>query len=330
MSVRIGINGFGRIGRLVVRAALKRGMHVAGVNDLTDALTLAHLFKYDSVHGTYPGEVRAEAGALVIDGTRIPVTSEKDPAALPWKSLEAGIVIESTGRFTQRAGAAKHLAGGAKRVIISAPADDADATFVMGVNHKQFDAKKHQVISCASCTTNCLAPLAYVLHNSFGIERGFMTTVHSYTNDQVVQDAPHKDLRRARAAALSMIPTTTGAARAIGLVLPELKGKLDGYALRVPTPDVSVIDLTVQLKKNTSAEEINQTLYAASESELKGILGFERAPLVSQDFVGDTRSSIIDALSTTVIDGNFAKLVAWYDNEAAYAERVVDLAQLTA
>jgi len=330
MTVRIGINGFGRIGRLVVRAALKRGIPIAGVNDLTDALTLAHLFKYDSVHGTYEGEVSAEAGALLIDGKRVPVLSAKDPASLPWKELEAHTVVESTGRFTQRDAAAKHLTAGAKRVIISAPADDADATFVVGVNHQRYDSKKHKVISCASCTTNCLAPLAHVLHSSFGIERGFMTTVHSYTNDQVVQDAPHKDLRRARAAALSMIPTTTGAARAIGLVLPELKGKLDGYALRVPTPDVSVIDLTVQLSKKTSAEEINQTFYAASENELSGILGIERAPLVSQDFVGDTRSSIVDGLSTSVIDGNLAKILAWYDNEAAYAARVVDLAQLTA
>jgi len=328
MAVPIGINGFGRIGRIVFRATLGKSIDVVGINDLTDAKTLAHLLKYDSVHGHFPGTVEAEKDALIVNGKRIPVLSERDPAALPWGKLGARIVVESTGIFTARDKAAKHLEGGAERVIISAPATDPDATFVMGVNSHEYDAKKHFVVSNASCTTNCLAPIAKVLDDSFGLESGWMTTIHAYTSDQLIQDGPHKDLRRARAAAASMIPTSTGAAKAIGLVLPALKGKLDGYAMRVPTTDVSIVDLSAKLRKKTSAEEINAAVKAAANGPLKGILQYCDEELVSIDFVGNPHSSILDAPSTKVMDGNFAKVLSWYDNETGYSSRVVDLALL--
>ena len=297
-----------------------------GINDLTDAKTLAHLLKYDSIHRHFPGEVKAADGAIVVDGKKIPITAERDPAKLPWKQLGAEIVLESTGAFTDRAGAAKHLEAGAQRVIITAPATDPDVTIVLGVNTAAYDPAKHRIVSNASCTTNCLGPVAKVLQDEFGIENGWMTTIHAYTNDQVTLDFPHKDLRRARAAGLSMIPTSTGAARAIGLVLPELKGKLDGYAMRVPTSDVSCVDLSVKLRRQTSAEEINAAMKRAAEGALKGILEFCNEPLVSVDFLGNSHSSILDAPSTKVMGGDFAKLLAWYDNEWGYSCRVVDLA----
>jgi glyceraldehyde 3-phosphate dehydrogenase len=326
MSVPVGINGFGRIGRLVFRAARGKNLEIVGVNDLTDARTLAHLLKWDSVHGRYPGEVEADDGAIVVDGKRIPVLAERDPAKLPWKKLGAEIVIESTGHFTDRAGAGKHLQAGAERVVISAPATDPDVTIVLGVNDAAFDPAKHRIVSNASCTTNCLAPVAKVLHDTWGIRHGWMTTIHAYTNDQVTLDFPHKDLRRARAAALSMIPTSTGAARAIGLVLPALKGRLDGFALRVPTADVSVVDLAVKLEKSTSAEEVNAAMRKAAQGPLKGILEYCEEPLVSVDFLGNPHSSIVDAENTKVMDGDFVKVLAWYDNEWGYSCRVVDLA----
>jgi glyceraldehyde 3-phosphate dehydrogenase len=326
MSIPVGINGFGRIGRLVFRAARGKDLDIVGVNDLTDARTLAHLLKWDSVHGRYPGEVEAEDGAIVVDGKRIPVLAERDPAKLPWKKLGAGLVIESTGHFTDRAGAGKHLQAGAERVVISAPATDPDVTIVLGVNDEVFDPAKHRIVSNASCTTNCLAPVAKVLHDTFGIRHGWMTTVHAYTNAQVTLAFPHTDLRRARAAGLSMIPTSTGAARAIGLVLPALKGRLDGFALRVPTADVSVVDLAVKLEKSTSAEEVNAAMRRAAEGPLKGILEYCEEPLVSVDFLGNSHSSIIDAENTKVMDGDFAKVLSWYDNEWGYSCRVVDLA----
>ena len=327
MATRVGINGFGRIGRLVFRAAAeKKNLEIVGINDLTDAATLAHLLKYDSIHGHYPGEVEAADGAIVVDGRRIPVTAERNPATLPWKKLGASLVIESTGHFTDRAGASKHLEAGAERVIISAPAKDPDVTIVLGVNDADYQPDKHKVVSNASCTTNCLAPIAKVLDDSFGLESGWMTTIHAYTNDQVTLDFPHKDLRRARAAGVSMIPTSTGAAKAIGEVLPRLKGKLDGYAMRVPTSDVSVVDLSVKLKSKTDADAINAAMRKAAEGPLKGILQYCDEPLVSVDFLGNPHSSILDALSTKVIDGNFAKVLSWYDNEWGYSNRVVDLA----
>ncbi len=328
MAIRVGINGFGRIGRLVFRAARGQDLEIVGINDLTDAKTLAHLLKYDSIHGRFPGEVEAADGAVVVDGVRIPVTAERDPAKLPWGKLGAKIVIESTGIFADREGASKHLAAGAERVIISAPAKDPDVTIVLGVNGDDYDPAKHKIISNASCTTNCLAPIAKVLHDEFGIANAWMTTIHAYTNDQVTLDFPHKDLRRARAAAVSMIPTSTGAARAIGLVLPELKGKLDGYAMRVPTSDVSVVDLSVKLQKSTDAEAINAAMKSAANGPLKGILQYCDEPLVSIDFLGNPHSSILDALSTKVMDGNFAKILSWYDNEWGYSNRVVDLARV--
>ena len=328
MGIQVGINGFGRIGRLAFRAARGTELDVVGINDLTDAATLAHLLKYDSIHRHYPGDVRADGDAIVVDGRRIPVLAEKDPARLPWKKLGAKIVIESTGRFTDRAGAGKHLEAGAERVIISAPATDPDVTIVLGVNESAYDPAKHRIVSNASCTTNCLAPVAKVLHDEFGIESGWMTTIHAFTNDQVTLDFPHKDLRRARAASLSMIPTSTGAARAIGLVLPELKGRLDGYAMRVPTPDVSVVDLSVRLARPTDAKAINAAMRHAALGPLKGILQVCEEPLVSVDFLGNPHSSILDAESTKVMDGSFAKLLAWYDNEWGYSCRVVDLARL--
>jgi glyceraldehyde 3-phosphate dehydrogenase len=323
--VKVGINGFGRIGRNAFRAMQTRDVEVVGVNDLVDAKTLAHLLKYDSVHGKFPGEVVAEGNALVVNGKRIPVFSEREPARIPWRSVGARIVVESTGLFTAREKAQAHLEGGAERVIISAPATGEDVTLVLGVNDRAYDPAKHRVVSNASCTTNCLAPVAKVLNDAFGIERGLMVTIHSYTADQALVDTPHKDLRRARAGAMSMIPTSTGAAKAIGLVLPELKGKLDGYAMRVPTPDVSVVDLAVVLKRATSDSQLNAAVKTAAAGPLKGILEYCEEPLVSADFIGNQHSSIFDALSTKVIDGTFAKVVAWYDNEMGYATRVADL-----
>jgi len=327
---RIAINGFGRIGRLVLRAARGRGLDVVGINDLTDAKTSAHLFKWDSVHGPYPGTVEADGDGIVVDGKRIPVSKERDPARLPWKQLGAQIVIESTGVFTDREAAAKHLKAGAERVIISAPAKNPDATFVIGVNADTYDPAKHKIVSNASCTTNCLAPVAKVLHDGFGIEQGWMTTVHAYTNDQVILDFPHRDLRRARAGALSMIPTSTGAAKAIGEVLPALKGRLDGFAMRVPVADVSVVDLSVQLEKEATAEAINDAMRKAAEGPLQGILQVSDEPLVSIDFRGNAHSSILDSANTKVMGGRFAKVLAWYDNEWGYAVRCVDLALLMA
>jgi glyceraldehyde 3-phosphate dehydrogenase len=326
MAVRVGINGFGRIGRLAFRAARDRDVDIVGLNDLTDAKTLAHLLKWDSVHGRYPGDVEAEDDAIVVDGNRIIVSAERDPARLPWKQLGAEIVVESTGRFTKRDDAAKHLEAGAERVIISAPAGDPDVTIVLGVNSDQYDPAKHRIVSNASCTTNCLGPVAKVLHDEYGLEAGWMTTIHAYTNDQVILDFPHSDLRRARSAGLSMIPTSTGAARAIGLVLPELKGKLDGFAMRVPTADVSVVDLAVRLSRDTDAGSINAAMRNASQGELKGILQVCDEPLVSIDFQGNPHSSILDSASTKVMEGTFAKVLSWYDNEWGYAGRVMDLA----
>jgi len=325
MSTRVGINGFGRIGRLVLRAARGRDLEIVGINDLTDAKTLAHLLKWDSIHGRYPGDVEAAADAIVVDGRRIPVTAERDPAKLPWRKLGARVVVESTGHFADRPGASKHLEAGAERVVISAPATDPDLTVVLGVNGDAYDPDQHRIVSNASCTTNCLAPVAKVLHDGFGIESGWMTTIHAYTNDQVILDFPHKDLRRARAAGLSMIPTSTGAARAIGLVMPQLKGKLDGYAMRVPTADVSVVDLSVRLSKPATTEAINAAMKAAASGPLKGILEYCDEPLVSIDFLGNPHSAILDSAYTKVMDGSFAKVLAWYDNEWGYSNRVVDL-----
>lgn len=324
---KIGINGFGRIGRNVLRAALnKPEFDIVAVNDLTDALTLAHLLKYDSIHGVLDGEVYAEGDSIVVNGKKIKVLAQTDPAELPWGELGVDIVVESTGRFTEGAKAKAHLDAGAKKVIISAPAKGEDITIVMGVNEDQYEADKHNIISNASCTTNCLAPFTKVLLDNFGIESGLMTTVHSYTNDQKILDLPHKDLRRARAAAQSIIPTTTGAAKAVALVLPELKGKLNGFAMRVPTANVSITDLTVNLAKDTTAEEINAVLKQAAEGELKGIMGYNELPLVSRDYNGCPLSSIVDGLSTMMIGKRMAKVVSWYDNEWGYSNRVVDLA----
>lgn len=328
MTTKVGINGFGRIGRNVFRAALANPeVEIVAVNDLTDAKTLAHLLKYDSIHGTLNAEVQAQDGNLVVNGKVIKVLAERDPANLPWGTLGVQVVVESTGRFTDGDKAAAHLKAGAKKVIISAPAKGEDITIVMGVNHDKYDAAKHHVISNASCTTNCLAPFAKVLHEKFGIKHGLMTTVHSYTNDQQILDLPHSDLRRARAAAMSIIPTTTGAAKAVSLVLPELKGKLNGFAMRVPTPNVSITDLVVELEKPATAEEINAALKAAAEGELKGIMAFSEEPLVSRDYNGNPHSSIVDGLSTMVVEGTMAKVVSWYDNEWGYSNRVVDLIQ---
>ena len=328
MAITIGINGFGRIGRNFFRAAYKDpSLRIVAVNDITDAKTLAHLLKYDSVHGRFEAAVEVKENAIVVNGKEVQVLSCKDAADLPWAKLGVEIVIESTGRYTDRDGAGKHLAAGAKRVIISAPAKGEDATFVMGVNEKTFDPAKHFILSNASCTTNCLAPVAKVLLDTFGIERGLMTTIHSYTNDQKILDLPHKDLRRARAAGMSMIPTTTGAAKAVSLVIPELKGKLDGMAIRVPTPNVSVVDLTAELSKSTTAEEINAAMKKASEGPMKGILQYVDEPLVSIDFNHDPASSCFDALSTKVIGGKMVKVLSWYDNEWGYSCRLVDLAK---
>src|SRR3954464_10250599 len=329
MAVRVGINGFGRIGRNIMRAALgDKNIDFVAVNDLTSAKTLAHLLKYDSVLGNLHAEVKATEKGISVDGDEFKVLSVKDPAQLPWKDLGVEVVFESTGIFTDRDGAAKHLAAGARKVIVTAPAKKPDITVVLGVNDAQYDASKHHIISNASCTTNCLAPLAKVLHDRFGIRKGWMTTVHSYTNDQQLLDLPHKDLRRARAAALSMIPTTTGAALAVGEVLPELKGKLDGFSMRVPTPNVSVGERAALLDKKTTAEEINAALRAAADGPLKGILAMSDDPLVSIDFRGNANSSIVDTAYTKGMDGDFAKVVSWYDNEWGYSSRCVDLLRL--
>jgi glyceraldehyde 3-phosphate dehydrogenase len=325
----VGINGFGRIGRNVFRSAMSRAkgeVEIVAVNDLTDAKTLAYLLKYDSVFGVYPGTVEHVGDAIVVDGTPVRVMAERDPADLAWGDMGVDIVVESTGFFTARPDAAKHLAGGAKKVIISAPAKDPDITIVMGVNDDQYDPATQDVISNASCTTNCLAPVAKVLDDAFGLEQGFMTTCHAYTNDQRILDLPHSDLRRARAAALSIIPTSTGAARAIGEVLPHLKGKLDGIALRVPTPDGSVVDLVADLKGTPGADEINQALKEAADGPMKGILGYCDDPMVSRDIIGDLHSSMVDTALTMTM-GNQAKVISWYDNEWGYSCRVVDLAQ---
>ena len=327
MAVKIGINGFGRIGKCVMRAALNNpDVEVVAINDTGDIEGSALLFKHDSIHGNLSCDVSVEGEYLVVDGKKTRVFCDRDPAKLDWSSEGVEVVIECTGVFRSREKAAAHLGGTVKKVIISAPGKDEDKTIVMGVNESEYDLATHHVVSNASCTTNCLAPFAKVLHQEFGIKRGMMTTVHSYTNDQRVLDAPHKDLRRARAAAMSIIPTTTGAAKAVALVLPELKGKLNGFALRVPTPNVSVTDLVVELEKEATKESINAAFRKAAEGELKGILGVSDLPLVSKDFNGDTRSSIVDADLTMVMEGNMAKVVAWYDNEWGYSSRIVDLA----
>lgn len=331
MATKVGINGFGRIGRVVFRAALNNpNVEIVAVNDLTDAKMLAHLLKYDSVHGTLDATVEVNGENLVVNGKEVKVIAERDPAQLPWGDLGVDVVIESTGRFTKREDAAKHLEAGAKKVIISAPATEEDITIVLGVNEDKYDAASHHVISNASCTTNCLAPFAKVINDNFGLKRGMMTTVHSYTNDQQILDLPHKDYRRARAAAESIIPTTTGAAKAVALVLPELKGKLNGGALRVPTPNVSLVDLVVELEKEVTVEDVNGALKAAAEGPLKGILGYSEEPLVSRDYNGSPASSTIDALSTMVMEGNMVKIISWYDNEAGYSHRVVDLVDFIA
>ena len=331
MSIRIAINGFGRIGRNVLRSALGgRGenLDLVAINDLTDAATLAHLFEFDSVHGRYPGSVSVDGSAIVVDDERFEVLSERDPAHLPWGELGVDVVIESTGFFRKRPDAAKHLEAGARKVIISAPAVNPDVTLLMGVNHDDYDPDIHDIVSNASCTTNCVAPVVKVLLDEFGFERGLMTTVHSYTNDQAILDAPHKDLRRARAAAMSIIPTTTGAAKATSLVVPEVEGKLDGMAMRVPTPDVSIVDLVAVVGRETSAEEVNDAFRTAAAGSLEGVLAVEDRPLVSIDYVGNPHSATIDAGLTAVIDGTLVKVIAWYDNEWGYSSRCVDLANL--
>ncbi len=328
MAVKVGINGFGRIGRLSLRAMLQKypnDIEVVAINDLCDSKTNAHLFKYDTNYGVWPGEVKAEDDGIVIDGKKIKVYAEKDPAQIPWQDLGVQIVVEATGIFTDAAKAGLHKHDTVKKVIISAPAKNEDITIVMGVNDNEYDAAKHNIVSNASCTTNCLAPFAKVLQDSFGIESGFMTTVHAYTNDQKIADQAHKDLRRSRAAAANIIPTTTGAAKAIALVIPALKGKMHGYALRVPTTTVSCVDLTVNLAKGTTVEEINAAMKAAADGPMKGIFGYTEDPVVSSDFRGDSRSSIFDAQCTMMLGDKFAKVVSWYDNEWAYSERVGDL-----
>ncbi len=331
MAIKVGINGFGRIGRNVVRAGLQNPeIEFVAANDLTDTKTLAHLLKYDSILGPLHAEVTSDADSITINGKKIKIFAIKDPALIDWPSVGAQIVVESTGRFTDATEAAKHLRGTVKKVIISAPAKNEDITIVLGVNDNMYDPAKHNVISNASCTTNCLAPVVKVLQEKFGIEKGSMTTIHSYTNDQNVLDFPHKDLRRARAAALNMIPTTTGAAKAIGLVMPELKGKLDGYSMRVPTPNVSAVDLVAVLKKDATTEEVNAALKEASETSLKGILGYTEDPVVSTDMLHNPNSSIVDSQMTKVLGGNLLKILAWYDNEWGYSMRVVDLIQFLA
>jgi glyceraldehyde 3-phosphate dehydrogenase len=329
MAIKVGINGFGRIGRNIMRAALgNKDVDFVAVNDITNAETLAHLLKYDSVLGNLQARIEATPDAISVDGDEFKVLSVKDPAQLPWRDLGVEVVFESTGKFTKREDTAKHLAAGAKKVIVTAPAKGPDVSLVMGVNDNVYDAAKHHIISNASCTTNCLAPVAKVLHEQFGIVKGWMTTIHSYTNDQNLLDLPHKDLRRARAAALSMIPTTTGAASALGEVIPALKGKLDGFAMRVPTPNVSVVDLAVLVAKKVTAEEVNAAFKSAAEGELKGILEYVTAPLVSIDFRGNPHSSMLDSAYTKVMDGDFVKVLSWYDNEWGYSCRCIDLLKL--
>jgi glyceraldehyde 3-phosphate dehydrogenase len=328
MAIKVGINGFGRIGRQVLRAAKQQAVadiDFVAINDLTDTKTLAHLFKYDSVHRAYQGDVTAGDGSITVDGDEIKVFAEKDPAALPWKDLGVDIVLESTGKFTSADGAKKHITGGAKKVIISAPAKGEDITIVLGVNEGKYDAANHTIISNASCTTNCLVPMVKVIKDAFGFVRGSMVTIHSYTNDQNVLDLPHKDLRRARAAALSIIPTTTGAAKATSLVMPELKGKIDGISIRVPTPDVSLTDLAVVVDKPVTAEQVNAAFKAAAEGPMRGILAYSDEELVSSDYIGNANSCILDAKSTNVVDGLLIKVSGWYDNEWGYASRCVDL-----
>jgi len=326
MPIKVGINGFGRIGRNVVRAGLHNpAVEFVAANDLTDTKTLAHLFKYDSTLGTLKEDVRAEGDYVIVDGKKIRIFATKDPAEIDWPSLGVQVVVESTGRFTDAKDAAKHLRGSVKKVIISAPAKNEDVTIVLGVNDGMYDPKKHNVVSNASCTTNCLAPVVKVLNDSFGVEKGSMTTIHSYTNDQNVLDFPHKDLRRARAAAINLIPTSTGAAKAIGLVLPELNGKLDGYSIRVPTPNVSLVDFAAVLKKNTTTDEVNKALKTAAEGPMKGILGYTAEPVVSSDLLHNPDSSTVDSDLTKVLDGNFVKVVAWYDNEWGYSCRTAEL-----
>ena len=334
MSVGIGINGFGRIGRNILRQLFTNKksstIKVVAINDLTDPSTLAHLLKYDSIHGRFPGTVEAGDGCIVVNGQQIKILAERDPAKLPWGTLGASIVLECTGLFTAKEKAQLHMQGGAKKVIISAPATNPDLTLAYGVNHTEYKPAEHHVISNASCTTNCLAPVAKVLHENFGIVRGTMTTIHSYTNDQQILDLPHKDLRRARAAAMSMIPTTTGAAKAVGLVIPELAGKVDGFAIRVPTPDVSVVDFVAELHQDVTVEDLNRALKSASENALKGVLAFCEEPLVSIDFTGDVHSSIVDSLSTMVVQKRMAKVVAWYDNEMGFSARMCDVTEMIA
>ena len=334
MTVGIGINGFGRIGRNILRQLYttkkSTNIKVVAINDLTDPATLAHLLKYDSVHGRFPGTVEAGDGYITVNGQQIKITAERDPAKLPWSALGASIVLECTGIFTAKEKAQLHMQGGAKKVIISAPATNPDITLAYGVNHTDYKPAEHHIISNASCTTNCLAPLAKVLVENFGIVRGTITTIHSYTNDQSILDLPHKDLRRARAACMSMIPTTTGAAKAVGLVIPDLVGKVDGFAIRVPTPDVSVVDFVAELAQDATAEDVNRALKSASENALKGVLGFSEEPLVSIDYTGDTHSSIIDSLSTMVIGKRMAKVVSWYDNEMGFSARMCDVTEMVA
>jgi len=329
MAVRVGINGFGRIGRNVLRAATmakQTDIEFVGVNDITDTKTLAHLLKYDSVHGRFPGTVEAKSDALIVNGKTIKVSAIKEPEKLPWKDLGVEFVLESTGRFTDKESASKHLAAGAKKVVISAPAKGEDITICMGVNNDKYDPAKHAIISNASCTTNCLVPMVKVVMDNFGFKHGFMTTVHSYTNDQQILDLPHKDLRRARAAALSIIPTTTGAAKATGLVIPEVKGKIDGISLRVPTPDVSIVELVADVEKSTSADAVNAAFkQAAASGPLKGIIETSDEPLVSHDYIGNLYSSVIDTMSTAVIDGTLVHISSWYDNEMGYSSRCADL-----
>jgi len=332
MAIRVGINGFGRIGRNMLRASWgDPAIEYVAVNDITDAKTLAHLLKYDSVLGKFPQDVTATEDSIVVNGRKIRVLAEKEVGKLAWKDLGVSVVVESTGKYTKRPDAIQHIEkGGAAKVVISAPATDPDVTIVLGVNEKSYDPAKHRIISNASCTTNCLAPVVKVLHEEYGLERGFMTTIHSYTNDQRILDQPHKDLRRARAAAVSQIPTTTGAAKAVGLVMPELKGKIDGVSIRVPTPNVSLVDLVAVVRKPAKAEEINAAFIKAAAGPLQGILGYTDEPLVSVDFMQDRRSGIVDGLSTKVIDGNLIKVMAWYDNEWGYSCRLVDLVKYVA
>lgn len=334
MTVGIGINGFGRIGRNILRQLYTNkkstNIKVVAINDLTDPKTLAHLLKYDSVHGRFPGTVEAGDGAIIVNGDAIKILAEKDPAKLPWAALKADLVLECTGIFTNKDKASLHLQGGAKKVLISAPSADPDITLAYGVNHTSYNPAEHHIISNASCTTNCLAPVAKVLVENFGVTKGTMTTIHSYTNDQQILDLPHKDLRRARAAGMSMIPTTTGAAKAVGLVIPELQGKVDGFAMRVPTPDVSVVDFVAEVNQDVTVEEVNRALKNASENSLKGVLGFSAEPLVSIDYTGDTHSSVVDSLCTMVIGKRMVKVVAWYDNEMGFSARMCDVSELLA